>query len=102
MNMPVLPPQRSTEAECRKIYEILSRAGERWTILVINQLSERPYRFNELKRSIGQISQQMLARTLRALEADRMISRKVYPTVPPNVEYTLTELEIRCQARSCN
>ena len=53
---------------------------------------ERPHRFNELTRSIGDISQQMLTRTLKALERDGMVRRTVHPTVPPQVEYTLTDL----------
>lgn len=55
-------------------------------------LTERPRRFNELRRLIGGISQQMLTRTLKALEVDGMVTRKVYPTVPPQVEYSLTDL----------
>jgi DNA-binding HxlR family transcriptional regulator len=66
--------------------------GDKWTILTIAMLSERPRRFNELKRLIGGISQQMLTRTLKALERDGMVTRKVHPTVPPQVEYGLTEL----------
>ena len=61
------------------------------TILTITMLLEQPRRFNELKRLIGGISQQMLTRTLKALERDGMVQRKVFPTVPPQVEYSLTE-----------
>jgi DNA-binding HxlR family transcriptional regulator len=66
--------------------------GDKWTILTIAMLAEQPRRFNELKRLIGGISQQMLTRTLKALERDGMVTRKVHPTVPPQVEYSLTNL----------
>jgi DNA-binding HxlR family transcriptional regulator len=66
--------------------------GDKWTILAITMLVEQPRRFNELRRLIGGISQQMLTRTLKALERDGMVTRKVHPTVPPQVEYSLTDL----------
>ncbi|WP_405049133.1 winged helix-turn-helix transcriptional regulator [Rhizobium rhizogenes] len=60
--------------------------------MTITMLLDGPRRFNELRRLIGGISQQMLTRTLRALENDGLVSRKVYPTIPPQVEYSLTAL----------
>lgn len=81
-----------TDFRCKKVNQILGRMGDKWTILAITMLVERPRRFNELKRLIGGVSQQMLTRTLKALEHDGLISRKVYPTVPPQVEYSLTDL----------
>ncbi|MGX1320590.1 DNA-binding HxlR family transcriptional regulator [Bradyrhizobium sp. USDA 377] len=66
--------------------------GDKWTILTISMLKERPRRFNELKRLIGGVSQQMLTRTLKSLEQDGMVSRRVHATVPPQVEYSLTDL----------
>jgi DNA-binding HxlR family transcriptional regulator len=60
--------------------------------MIVMTLTERPRRFNDIKRTIGGISQQMLARTLRALERDGMVARTVHPTVPPQVEYALTAL----------
>lgn len=78
--------------DCTKVNEVLGRMGDKWTILVITLLSERPHRFNELKRLIGGVSQQMLTRTLRALERDGMVAREVFATVPPQVEYSLTDL----------
>jgi DNA-binding HxlR family transcriptional regulator len=74
------------------ICEILSRIGDKWTALVVMSLRNKPHRFNELKRVVDGISQQMLTRTLKALERDGMISRTVRPTVPPQVEYALTPL----------
>ena len=71
---------------------VLDRLGDQWSLLVILQLRAGPARFNALKRTIGDISQRMLAVTLRHLERDGLVSRKVFPTNPPQVEYTLTEL----------
>jgi DNA-binding HxlR family transcriptional regulator len=93
MSIPLTPPiTPGTDPGCRMVNEILGRMGDKWTILTITMLTERPRRFNELKRLIGGISQQMLTRTLKALERDGMVTRKVYPTIPPQVEYSLTEL----------
>ena len=71
---------------------MLGRMGDKWTIMTITMLVQQPRRFNELKRMIGGISQQMLTRTLRSLENDGLVSRKVHPSVPPQVEYSLTPL----------
>lgn len=93
MLMPTTPPcQPGTDPVCLRVNQILGRMGDKWTILAITMLVERPRRFNELKRLIGGISQQMLTRTLKALERDGMVTRTVHPTVPPQVEYALTEL----------
>lgn len=92
MLMTAAPRQPGTNQDCRKVIEILGRMGDKWTILAIAMLVERPRRFNELKRLIGGVSQQMLTRTLKALEREGMITRKVYPTIPPQVEYALTDL----------
>jgi DNA-binding HxlR family transcriptional regulator len=92
MRMPAPPFEPGTNPGCGKVKEILSRMGDKWTILAIAMLIEQPRRFNELRRLIGGISQQMLTRTLKALEHDGMVSRKVHPTIPPQVEYALTKL----------
>jgi DNA-binding HxlR family transcriptional regulator len=78
--------------ECSRFSSILGLIGDKWTVMIVLTLIERPRRFNEIKRTIGGISQQMLARTLRALERDGMVARTVHPTVPPQVEYALTDL----------
>lgn len=65
--------------------------GDKWTLLVLMLLAERAHRFNELHRRVDGISQRMLTRTLRALEDDGLVVRTVFPTVPPAVEYDLTE-----------
>ncbi|RKE73841.1 winged helix-turn-helix transcriptional regulator [Pseudorhodoplanes sinuspersici] len=78
--------------ECGAISEILSRIGDKWTVLVVSMLGNGPMRFNELRREIGGVSQRMLTLTLRGLERDGLVTRTVYPTVPPRVDYELTEL----------
>ncbi|GAA1886097.1 winged helix-turn-helix transcriptional regulator [Actinomadura bangladeshensis] len=72
--------------------EILDRVGDKWSLLVIALLGERTKRFTELKREIDGISQRMLTVTLRGLERDGIVTRTVYPVVPPRVEYSLTPM----------
>lgn len=74
------------------IRDVLDRIGDQWSVLVLLTLQPGTQRFNELMREIGDISKQMLSRTLKRLEQDGFITRKVYPEVPPRVEYSLTEL----------
>ncbi|GGE30421.1 HxlR family transcriptional regulator [Agaricicola taiwanensis] len=83
---------------CRPVTEILARIGDKWSILVVKCLADGPMRFNELRRGIGGISQRMLTLTLRGLERDGLVSRTVTPTVPPRVDYELTELGHSLQA----
>jgi DNA-binding HxlR family transcriptional regulator len=78
--------------DCQKVSQILARVGEKWSMLVVMLLQDGPRRFNDIKRSTGGISQQMLTRTLRGLERDGMLTRTIFPTSPPQVEYELTEL----------
>ena len=70
----------------------LARVGDKWSVLVVSRLGEGPVRFNELRRSIGGISQRMLTLTLRGLERDGLVTRTVFPTIPPRVDYELTSL----------
>lgn len=79
-------------ADCRAISAVLSRIGDKWTVLVVSTLGRGPKRFNELRKELGSISQRMLTLTLRALERDGLVTRTVYPTVPPRVDYELTAL----------
>lgn len=85
-------PVPSEEYERCAVTDVLRRVGDKWTVLVIVLLGQRPYRFNELHRGIENISQRMLTRTLRALEADGLVHRDLFPTNPPSVEYSLTPL----------
>ncbi|HYZ62058.1 MAG TPA: helix-turn-helix domain-containing protein [Acetobacteraceae bacterium] len=71
---------------------MLSRIGDKWTVLVVMILADGPKRFNELRRAVGGISQRMLTLTLRGLERDGLVRRTVFPTIPPRVDYELTEL----------
>jgi len=77
---------------CQSVGDVLARVGDKWSILTISMLARGSMRFSELKRSIGSISQKVLTTTVRGLERDGYISRKVTPTVPPRVDYELTEL----------
>ena len=74
------------------VRNVLDQLGDKWSVLIITALAERPFRFGELKREIGDISQRMLTQTLRDLQADGMIERTVYPTTPPSVEYKLSPM----------
>ena len=78
--------------DCSKVSDILSRVGDKWSVLIIMVLSAGPQRFNALRRSISGISQRMLSLTLRGLERDGLVTRTVFPTVPPRVDYELTAL----------
>jgi len=77
---------------------MLARIGDKWSLLIVSTLGERPMRFNELRRSIEDISQKMLSATLKVLERDGLVSRTVAPSVPPQVVYALTDLgrELLC------
>jgi len=77
---------------CKTVSEILGRIGDKWSVLVVMSLREGPRRFSEIRRAIPAVSQRMLTLTLRGLERDGMVSRKVTPTIPPRVDYELTPL----------
>ena len=79
-------------SDCRAVSDVLARIGDKWSVLVVSRLGDGPLRFNELRRSIGGISQRMLTLTLRGLERDGLITRTVFPTIPPRVDYALTAL----------
>jgi DNA-binding HxlR family transcriptional regulator len=90
--VPVLPPQPHLDSDCRGVASILARVGDKWSVFVIMLLGDRPRRFNEIKRMVGGISQRMLTLTLRGLERDGLVTRTVFPTIPPRVDYELTDL----------
>jgi DNA-binding HxlR family transcriptional regulator len=77
---------------CQKVGQILARIGDKWSVLVVMLLGDGPLRFNELKRKIGGVSQRMLTFTLRGLERDGLVKRTIFATIPPRVEYQLTDL----------
>jgi len=89
---PVIPSNLHEPEDCRAASEVLSRVGDKWTILVVWTLGDGSKRFNELRKSLGSISQRMLTLTLRGLERDGLVTRTVFATIPPRVEYELTKL----------
>ena len=91
-HVPALQPHAHEGADCRAVASVLSRVGDKWSVLIIMLLIDGPRRFNELKRMVGGISQRMLTLTLRGLERDGLVTRTVFPTIPPRVDYELTDL----------
>src|SRR5690242_3954265 len=87
-----LPPNAHEGSDCRAVASVLARVGDKWSVFVIMMLGDGPKRFNELKRLVGGISQRMLTLTLRGLERDGLVTRTVFPTIPPRVDYELTDL----------
>ena len=84
--------EKNTIIEICPVRNVIARFGNKWALLIILILSEnKVLRFSELKKMIPDVSSRMLSSTLRTLEADGLVSRKVYPEVPPKVEYSLTE-----------
>jgi DNA-binding HxlR family transcriptional regulator len=89
---PVIPSTLHVPEDCRAVSEVLARVGDKWTVLVVSELGNGPRRFNEIRKSLGSISQRMLTLTLRSLERDGLVTRTVFPTIPPRVDYELTKL----------
>jgi len=93
IRVPALPlPPDPQHADCRGVASVLARVGDKWSVFVIMMLFDGPKRFNEIKRLIEGISQRMLTLTLRGLERDGLVTRTVFPTIPPRVDYELTDL----------
>src|SRR4029079_15221362 len=88
----MIPGTLHVPEDCRAISEVLARVGDKWTVLVVSELGRGPKRFNEIRRALGSISQRMLTLTLRGLERDGLVTRTVFPTIPPRVDYELTRL----------
>ena len=87
-----LVPNEETQAECHALAQVLDRVGDKWTAMVVGVLSGGPQRFNTILRTIGGVSHRMLTLTLRGLERDGLVTRTMFPTIPPKVEYELTEI----------
>src|SRR5664280_2031983 len=87
-----IPGTLHVPEDCRAVSEVLARVGDKWTVLVVSTLGDGPKRFNELRKALGSISQRMLTLTLRGLERDGLVTRTVFPTNPPRVDYELTRL----------
>ena len=77
---------------CTSVSEVLGRIGDKWSVLVVMSLRDGSRRFSEIRRAIPEVSQRMLTLTLRNLERDGLVTRTVFPEIPPRVEYQLTEL----------
>ena len=88
---PGSPKVRHGES-CVAVREVLDRVGDKWSVQVVGMLSEGPLRFSELRRGIEKISQRMLTLTLRGLERDGLVTRTMFPSIPPRVDYELTPL----------
>lgn len=86
------PDNHEDTARCEHISRMLARISDKWTLLVVRVLGQGPCRFNALRREVGEISQKVLASTLRELEQNGFVSRTVTPLTPPQVEYALTDL----------
>lgn len=87
-----VPKAASRDEACTSMMEVLARVGDKWTIMIVGALSEGSMRYGDIQRHIGDISQRMLTLTLKGLTEDKLVSRTVYPTIPPRVDYELTEL----------
>jgi DNA-binding HxlR family transcriptional regulator len=86
------PEALNPHAACTAEVETLARIGDKWTVMVVGALSKGPIRYNEIHRRVERISQRMLTLTLKDLEQDGLVTRTMYPTIPPRVDYELTEL----------
>lgn len=95
------PDYHEETGQCVLIGRMLGRVTDKWTVLIVRGLGRGPRRFNALRREVGEISQKVLASTLRALEENGLVSRTVTPANPPQVEYALTNLgnEFLCPIR---
>jgi DNA-binding HxlR family transcriptional regulator len=86
------PGTLNDSGDCRAVADVLARIGDKWTVYIVGLLSKGPMRFNEIRRAVTAISQRMLSLTLRGLERDGLVTRTVFPTIPPRVDYELTEV----------
>lgn len=87
-----MSPRNNRVERCPAVREVLNRVGDKWSVQIVSLLGDGPMRFSELRRSIEGISQRMLTLTVRGLERDGIITRTVFPEIPPRVEYELTKL----------
>jgi DNA-binding HxlR family transcriptional regulator len=83
------------------VREILGSIADKWTLVILNELEEGPYRFSVLQKKIPDISQKMLTQTLRSMESNGLIERRVFPEVPPRVEYKLTKIGLSLGGAVC-
>jgi len=86
------PSHKHVRGECLAVREVLNRVGDKWSVLIVALLGDGKKRFSDLRRTIEGISQRMLTLTLKGLERDGLVTRTLYPTIPPRVDYELTKL----------
>ena len=91
-NCLTVDPEDHDPEDCKALGQILDRIGDKWTIMVVGVLASGPTRFNAILRTIGGVSHRMLTLTLRSLEREGLVTRTAYATIPPKVEYALTDL----------
>jgi DNA-binding HxlR family transcriptional regulator len=77
--------------ECRALADVLVRIGDKWTVMVVGALSRGPMRYSQIFKLIDGVSQRMLTLTLKGLERDGLVTRTMFPTIPPRVDYALTD-----------
>ena len=87
-----VPENVPSHDDCRALADLLARVGDKWTVMVVGALSHGPLRYNQVRRMVEGISQRMLTLTLKGLEEDGLVSRTMFPTIPPRVDYELTDL----------
>jgi DNA-binding HxlR family transcriptional regulator len=87
-----MSPRNNRVERCPAVREVLNRVGDKWSVQIVALLGDGPMRFSELRRAIEGLSQRMLTLTVRGLERDGLITRTVFPEIPPRVEYELTKL----------
>lgn len=87
-----MSPRNKSVQRCPAVREVLNRVGDKWSVQIVALLGDGAMRFSELRRSIEGISQRMLTLTLRGLERDGLVTRTVFPEIPPRVDYELTKL----------
>ena len=90
----LLPPEGTDMGQPCVVRDVIDRVGDKWSLLILGHLADAPLRFNAMHRKVGDISKQVLSRTLRRLEQDGFVSRTVYDSSPPEVEYALTVIGI--------
>lgn len=87
-----VPTESLGPVDCKGLADVLASVGDKWTIMVVGALSKGLLRYTEIQRRVSGISQRMLTLTLKRLEVDGIVTRTLFPSVPPRVEYELTEL----------
>ena len=87
-----VPDSSLSTTDCKGLADVLASVGDKWTIMVVGALSKGPLRYKEIQRRVAGISQRMLTLTLKRLETDGIVTRTLFPSVPPRVDYELTQL----------